>query len=364
VVRHEYRLLLRAGGVLLLLVVAVVVTGVYNVSARSGHFGVTAWFLHFAMRQSARTHSAGIEVPELDERDRVIRGATHFAVACAPCHGAPGDRSLNIADFMTPPAPRLGPLIDNWRQRELFWVVERGIKYTGMPAWPTAERPDEVWDVVAFLRVLPRLDATGYRALAFADGAAPLTGGADPAFTAALEECAMCHGYDGLGRAGAEFPVLAGQHEEYLLSSLEAYAEGRRASGTMQLVAARLDETVRERLALYFARQPVPELAPFAADPDRVAEGAVIAAAGIPERGIPDCNHCHGEPPVAENPFIPRLAGQPEWYLEVQLHLWRSGMRGGGPYATLMRQAADRLEPEDISAIAAYYAALPRHPLP
>jgi cytochrome c553 len=361
-VRHDYRLMFRAGGVLLLLIAAVVMTGVYNVSARSGHFGVTAWFLHFAMRQSARTYSAGIEVPELDARDRVIRGATHFAVACAPCHGAPGDRSLNVADFMTPPAPRLGPLIDDWRLRELFWVVERGIKYTGMPAWPTPVRPDEVWDVVAFLRVLPRLDADGYRSIAFAGGATPLTGGPYPAFDAALAECAMCHGYDGLGRAGAGFPVLAGQHEEYLLSSLEAYAEGERASGTMQLVSARLDGAVRERLARYFARQSADVVTPSALDAARVASGAVIAATGVPERGIPDCNHCHGEPPVAENPFIPRLAGQPAWYLETQLHLWRSGHRGGGPYARLMREAADRLEPEEIRALAAYYAVLPRQP--
>ena len=66
--------------------------GVYNVSARVGHWPITARLLHFMMRQSAQTHALGIDAPPLDDPRQVIRGATWFSVGCAACHGEPGSR--------------------------------------------------------------------------------------------------------------------------------------------------------------------------------------------------------------------------------------------------------------------------------
>jgi hypothetical protein len=67
---------------------------------------------------------------------------------------------------MLPSPPDLSTAVRDWRDRELFWIVKHGIKYTGMPAWVAAQRDDEVWAIVAFLRRLPTLDAAGYRELA------------------------------------------------------------------------------------------------------------------------------------------------------------------------------------------------------
>lgn len=362
--RRDYRFALRVGLVGALVGVLVIVSGIYNVSARAGHFSATAWLLHFTMRQSARLHSLGIDPPPLDERARAERGAGHFAVGCAPCHGAPGDRAPRVSDYMTPVAPDLGPLVDGWQLRELYWVVANGIKYTGMPAWPTANRPDEVWDVVAFLRRLPDLDAASYRELAGAvrDPLPAAASGGDPGFAAALAECAPCHGVDGLGGPRRAYPLLAGQHEPYLLASLRAYASGQRDSGTMQLVAAGLDDAALRALALHYASRDARPVRVPPGDERLVARGAAIAAAGISERGVPDCNHCHGEPPVARNALMPRLAGQPREYLEAQLLLWRAGTRGGTPYAALMHAAAQPLRVAEIRSLAAYYEVLRRQP--
>ncbi|HEX5789132.1 MAG TPA: c-type cytochrome [Woeseiaceae bacterium] len=364
--RREHRYVLRTGIGLLALAVLVIVGGFYDVSARAGHWSATAWLLHFTMRQSARAHSLTIDVPVLDEPERIVRGAGHYAVGCAPCHGSPADRAPRLSDHMTPDAPELAPLVDGWRLRELFWVVDNGIKYTGMPAWLTPHRPDEVWDVVAFLRVLSRLDAGEYADLVDRTRApaARLAEAEERVFAAVLAECAICHGYDGHAGAKRAYPVLAQQNESYLRASLAAYAGAERASGTMQLMAQSLDAGLRERLARYYAAQPSPDsLAVPADDGERaalVAEGARIAAAGLPSRGVPDCNHCHGEPPVARSPMIPRLAGQPAGYLRTQLELWRDGQRGGTVYAPIMTEIADELEPREIEALAAYYAVLPR----
>ena len=49
-----------------------------------------------------------------------------------------------IAMAILPPPPDLATDMRPWRDRELFWIIKNGIKYTGMPGWSAQERDDEV----------------------------------------------------------------------------------------------------------------------------------------------------------------------------------------------------------------------------
>jgi hypothetical protein len=42
---------------------------------------------------------------------------------------------------------------------ELFWIIENGVRFTGMPAWGTGSTDGEAasWHLVHFIRRLPRL---------------------------------------------------------------------------------------------------------------------------------------------------------------------------------------------------------------
>jgi hypothetical protein len=40
---------------------------------------------------------------------------------------------------------------------ELFYVIENGIRFTGMPAWGGAGAPEESWKLVHLIRHLPRI---------------------------------------------------------------------------------------------------------------------------------------------------------------------------------------------------------------
>jgi hypothetical protein len=52
-------------------------------------------------------------------------------------------REPHIVLGMLPEAPDLAALSGRWRDRELFWIVKHGIKYTGMPSWPSLQRYDQ-----------------------------------------------------------------------------------------------------------------------------------------------------------------------------------------------------------------------------
>lgn len=343
-----------------LLGLLVVWAGLLPIGARSGHWPATAWFLHFAMRQSVQTYSLGIKPPSLDDPAKILRGAGHYDTGCAPCHGAPGREQSVVARHMTPQPPFLPPRISEWDAAELFWIVKHGIKFTGMPAWPARHRDDEIWSVVAFLQQLPELSETRYRQLTRgidSTGAVRL-----PQLSAeaerALQTCARCHGRQGDGRGVGAFPRLAGQSATYLYLALRAYADGSRPSGIMRPIAAGLSEQTARELARHYAAAP-PRPAPAGQEPKLVALGEDLARRGNPGQRVPACIQCHGPKEGPRNPAYPLLAGQYADYLALQLELWKKGHRGGSEYARIMHGAARRLSRREIDALAAYYASLP-----
>ncbi len=70
-----------------------------------------------------------------------------------------------------------------------------------------------------------------------------------------LEECAACHGADGIGR-DEEIPNLAGQHERYLHTQLQAFKSGKRPHKEMRYESRHLSDEEMQALARYYAQLP------------------------------------------------------------------------------------------------------------
>jgi cytochrome c553 len=91
-------------------------------------------------------------------------------------------------------------------------------------------------------------------AVALAASASVLAGGSADAGKAKSTTCAGCHGADG-NSAAPSFPKLAGQHEDYLLHSLQAYKSGKRKNPIMSGQVASLSDQDMKDLAAYFSKQ-------------------------------------------------------------------------------------------------------------
>lgn len=331
--------------------------GFFNVGAASGHWKITEWFLHFAMRSAVRTYALPIATPDGPPPVGVRPAAGHYAAGCAMCHGAPGaPRGATVRAMLPAPPALTAAALADWSDAELFRIVKHGLRFTGMPAWPAQARDDEVWAMVAFLRRLPELAPRDYRSLAYGEAPPDSAGDVANRFEGTLAGCARCHGRDGTG-GGETVPVIAGQRPAYLAASLAAYAEGRRASGIMQLAAGQADATLFDRLARHYAGQSAPAAPPTDAAPELIERGRAIARRGIPERDVPACLGCHGRP--ERNPVYPGLDGQRPDYLANQLRLFAAGVRGGTPYSHLMTAFADELTVRERAALAAYFASRP-----
>lgn len=90
--------------------------------------------------------------------------------------------------------------------------------------------------------------------LAVIINAPALAGGNAEAGKAKSAVCAGCHGADG-NSPTPMFPKLAGQHEDYLLHSLQGYKTGKRKNPIMSGQVASLSDQDMKDLAAYFSKQ-------------------------------------------------------------------------------------------------------------
>jgi len=334
-------------------------SGLYSVAASRGHFAVTDAILTFGMQNSVRTHAIGIEVPSLDSKDMSTLGAAHFHSGCAFCHGAPGVPISPVAQSMLPPPPNLSTSMREWRDRELFWIVKNGIKYTGMPAWAAEQRDDEVWAVVAFLRRLPRLDAVAYRELALGGLTVPPQSGGEIATSegtsGAVSACARCHGENRRGPGSRLVPILHGQPAAFLLAALEDYAHARRPSGIMQPLASDLSPDDRAQVAAYYAGLAPPVSPKTELNQQAVERGRMLATSGDPAAKIPACMDCHN---ASSLEVYPRLAGQHAVYMSNRLRLWKRGLASGSSTDPIMAPIARSLSDRQIEDVSAYFSSI------
>ena len=338
-------------GIAAICAVLVVWLGLFNVSARGGHLPGVSWVLHTTFRNSVELRAPPPEaVPDLSDPDLAAVGARHYDGACRPCHAAPGEERTATMRAMLPAPPPIRQAVADWEPQHLFWIVKHGVKMSGMPAWPTANRDDDVWPVVAFLTLVPDMTLEEYEVLV----APP-----DETSDGGVAYCASCHGADGSGRGNAKVPRLDILSEAYIAATLAAYRSGARQSGMMHHAASTVTAADDARLAAYFASNPA--TAPLGEVPaaDLVALGRRLATGASGITDVPACAACHGPWPEQLSPLFPSLSGQPEPYLRRQLELWRDGNRGGTERAHLMHQAARALTDEEIAAVSSFYAGEP-----
>lgn len=73
-------------------------------------------------------------------------------------------------------------------------------------------------------------------------------------FASKITACIACHGPDGTGNAQAGFPVLSGQHAQYLIAELEAFKNNERRNDLnhiMQDISMRMKKEDMEAVAYY-----------------------------------------------------------------------------------------------------------------
>jgi cytochrome c553 len=171
--------------------------------------------------------------------------------------------------------------------------------------------------------------------------------------------CSACHGAQGEGQPDVANPRLAGLDSEYLMAQLNAFAEGHRDNETMSPIAKALSPDERQAVATFYAGSVTPKVEEsHQADDKTIAAGAALASRGNWSKGLPGCGQCHGAAGHGVGKTFPGLAGQSAEYIMKQLKAWKDGKRSNDPLH-LMAGISNKLNDDQIAAVAAYYASLP-----
>jgi mono/diheme cytochrome c family protein len=114
---------------------------------------------HLAIPSNARLAQNPVLASPEDLRDARL----HFADHCAICHANDGGGQTMIGGGLYPKPPDLRlPETQNLTDGELFWIIENGVRFTGMPAFSDGGEhggTQDSWKLVHFIRHLPRLTA-------------------------------------------------------------------------------------------------------------------------------------------------------------------------------------------------------------
>ena len=164
--------------------------------------------------------------------------------------------------------------------------------------------------------------------------------------------CAACHAADG-SRGLPTFPILQGQHPEYLVKQLTEFKEGKRKNSVMNGMAAALTPEDMRNIAAFYASKKAKE--GTAKNKDLVAVGERIFRGGIAKKGVPACAACHSPNGAGIPAQYPSLAGQHADYTKTQLTTFRQGERNN---SAQMSAIAANLSDKEIEALADYVAGL------
>jgi mono/diheme cytochrome c family protein len=154
-------------GTTVLLIFAALVGLVAAVAASILHNGLSAsatptkmeetiarYLWHLSIPASAR--AAQNPVPATAENLKDAR--LHFADHCAVCHGNDGSGDALFGRGLYPKPPDLRQAAtQNRSDGELFWIIENGVRFTGMPSFSSHDMSDDSWKLVHFIRHLPKL---------------------------------------------------------------------------------------------------------------------------------------------------------------------------------------------------------------
>jgi thiosulfate dehydrogenase len=103
-------------------------------------------------RRAAETHNP-IQPTDAD----LIAGMKIYQSNCAGCHGDIQHPHVAFGDAFYPHAPQFVEDSPDMTESQNFYIIQHGVRLSGMPAWKEAITEDQMWQVTTFLSHMDKL---------------------------------------------------------------------------------------------------------------------------------------------------------------------------------------------------------------
>lgn len=134
-------------------------TRAHGFSARAEPTVAETLLARAARRLAMPADAKNRQNPVANSPEVLAEARAHWADHCALCHANNGSGDTQIGRNLYPPAPDMRlPATQQLTDGELFYIIENGVRLTGMPAWGGSEQGEQdSWKCVRFIRHLPQL---------------------------------------------------------------------------------------------------------------------------------------------------------------------------------------------------------------
>jgi cytochrome c553 len=195
-------------------------------------------FLVSGAHAAGDTHAVG----DTGNAGDAAAGQTKAAV-CGACHGPDGNSPLNVN-------PKLAGQHAQYIEKQLHDFKSTKRPSATMVGMVATLDEQGIADVAAWFSSQTR--SNGEADPALVDAGQTLYRGGNP--DTGVPACAGCHGATGLGVGSANFPSLAGQHAQYMITELGRFKSGERGNDNARMmrdIAARMSDDEMAAVASY-----------------------------------------------------------------------------------------------------------------
>ena len=129
-------------------------------STREQPTGMERWVARQARDMAMPAEAKSRTNPVANSPEVMEAARAHWADHCASCHANDGSGDTVVGKNLYPPAPDMRlPATQQLTDGELFYIIQNGIRLTGMPSWGTGSSDDEEdsWKLVHFIRHLSQI---------------------------------------------------------------------------------------------------------------------------------------------------------------------------------------------------------------
>lgn len=132
-------------------------SGRINFEANQPIMGFERSFAMSAVDAATERRAPDVKNPLAPTEGNIVAGAHTYLDHCAGCHGVPSNPDNQFARSFNPPVPEFFKDAPDMPENQNFYVIQHGIRWSGMPAWDKTLNEQQIWEVITFMSNIEKL---------------------------------------------------------------------------------------------------------------------------------------------------------------------------------------------------------------
>jgi thiosulfate dehydrogenase len=119
-----------------------------------------------AVDRSTDRNAGDLKNPLSASEENIAAGAKLYINHCAGCHGVPSNPDSEFGRSFYPSVPAFFKDAPDMSESQNFYIIQHGIRWSGMPSWKNTLNENETWQLVTFMSNIEKLPPAAQQQLA------------------------------------------------------------------------------------------------------------------------------------------------------------------------------------------------------